>query len=106
LGRRVQKTTYAYRAGTWVKQSTKKFVYDGWHLIAELNEAGEGSFVSVSHTFEGTKDCPCPIKEEKRLKEEFKKKQEQIKFEAKKLSAKWRYEELKAQMGKEYKTLY
>ncbi|PID76196.1 MAG: hypothetical protein CSB22_00370 [Deltaproteobacteria bacterium] len=41
LGRRVQKTTYAYRAGTWVKQSTKKFVYDGWHLIAELDEAGE-----------------------------------------------------------------
>ncbi|PIE74422.1 MAG: hypothetical protein CSA18_05160 [Deltaproteobacteria bacterium] len=41
LGRRVQKTTYAYRAGTWAEQSTKKFVYDGWHLIAELDEAGE-----------------------------------------------------------------
>ncbi|PIE72008.1 MAG: hypothetical protein CSA22_00015 [Deltaproteobacteria bacterium] len=41
LGRRVQKTTYAYRAGTWAEQSTKTFVYDGWHLIAELDEAGE-----------------------------------------------------------------
>ncbi len=41
MGRRVQKTTSAYRAGTWVKQSTKKFVYDDWNLIAELDEAGE-----------------------------------------------------------------
>ena len=39
MGRRIQKKVYSWNvgAGAYVLQSTTKFVYDGWSLIAELD---------------------------------------------------------------------
>jgi RHS repeat-associated protein len=41
LGRRIQKKVYSWNAGTsaYDLQSTTKFVYDGWNVIAELDGA-------------------------------------------------------------------
>ncbi|NCC47202.1 MAG: hypothetical protein EOM16_09230, partial [Bacteroidia bacterium] len=40
LGRRVKKTVYSYASVAWDAGTTTLFVYDGWNLILELNEAG------------------------------------------------------------------
>ncbi len=47
LGRRVKKTVYAYDGGAWQEQDTKLFVWDGWNMIAELdeNEQVEAAYV-------------------------------------------------------------
>jgi RHS repeat-associated protein len=37
LGRRIQKAVAVWNGSDYVTQSTNKFVYDGWNLIAELN---------------------------------------------------------------------
>lgn len=34
-GRRVEKKVYIYNAGTWILDTTKTFVYDGWNVIRE-----------------------------------------------------------------------
>jgi RHS repeat-associated protein len=41
-GRRIQKKVYAWNAGTssYLLQSTARFVYDGWNLVAELDGGG------------------------------------------------------------------
>jgi len=36
-GRRIQKIGSAWNGSAYVAQSTNKFVYDGWNLVAELN---------------------------------------------------------------------
>ena len=38
-GRRVQKLVSTNNGSTWVAESTNKFIYDGWNLLAELNPA-------------------------------------------------------------------
>ncbi|MBK8915522.1 MAG: hypothetical protein IPM64_13165 [Phycisphaerales bacterium] len=42
LGRRVEKHHDKYVSGSWVTQSRKRFVYDGWNLIQELNVPTSG----------------------------------------------------------------
>jgi RHS repeat-associated protein len=41
-GRRMSRTTYAWNAGTasWDPVEDKRFVYDGWNLVAELDATG------------------------------------------------------------------
>ncbi len=36
LGKRVQKTVYAYGSGSWQLEKEILFVYDGWHVIEEI----------------------------------------------------------------------
>src|SRR5205823_4785485 len=36
-GRRIQKILSTWNGSAYVAQSTNKFVYDGWNLMAELN---------------------------------------------------------------------
>jgi RHS repeat-associated protein len=40
MGRRVQKTVYAYSAGSWVQQKELLFVYGGWNVVEELTREG------------------------------------------------------------------
>jgi RHS repeat-associated protein len=51
MGRRIQKRAYYHDGGSgWTLQYTRKFLYDGWNLIAELN----GSNVRVRTYVWGT----------------------------------------------------
>jgi hypothetical protein len=40
IGRRVQKTVYAYGAGEWQVQKEVLFVYDGWNVAQEITREG------------------------------------------------------------------
>ena len=56
--RRTQKITSTWNGSAFVPQSTKKFVYDGWNLVAQLDGNGqlEKSFIwgtDVSGTMQG-----------------------------------------------------
>jgi len=40
MGRRVQKTVYAYGSGAWQVQKEMLFVYDGWNVAQEITREG------------------------------------------------------------------
>lgn len=40
-GRRFEKKVHAWNGQAYILQSTTRFVYDGWNLIAELNDQGD-----------------------------------------------------------------
>lgn len=41
LGRRVQKQVFAFSSGAWLPTSNSSFLYDGWNMIAELDDSGQ-----------------------------------------------------------------
>lgn len=51
LGRRVSKTTYTWDAGmgAWIPQSIRRFVYQGWNLIAEYQYQGASLTLQTTH---------------------------------------------------------
>ena len=49
MGRRVEKMTYAGTTGDWTLSETRRFLYDGWNLIAEFVVDGETVSLDRAH---------------------------------------------------------
>lgn len=49
LGRRVQKRTYTGTVGNWTLAEDRRFLYDGWNLIAEFTADGETVGLERTH---------------------------------------------------------
>lgn len=59
MSRRVQKQVYTYDGSSWVLETEKSFVYDGWNLIKEQTTAG--GTTSTDYYVWGF-DFPAPYK--------------------------------------------
>jgi len=51
LGRRALKRVLAWQSGGWSLVSERKFIYDGWNLLAEYNLAGSTLTAAASYTW-------------------------------------------------------
>ncbi|MEK7996172.1 MAG: hypothetical protein AAB403_20425, partial [Planctomycetota bacterium] len=43
MGRRISKSVYEWNGTTWVTNSVRRFLYDGWNMICELNNPAIGN---------------------------------------------------------------
>jgi RHS repeat-associated protein len=41
MGRRAQKKVFGYSSGSWILTSDVSYLYDGWNMIAELDDTGQ-----------------------------------------------------------------
>ena len=51
LGRRVERKTHAGTTGNWTGSETRRFLYNGWNLIAEFTVDGETTSLDRSHAW-------------------------------------------------------
>lgn len=51
LGRRVRKRTYTGTTGNWTLSEDRRFLYDGWNLIAEFVVGGETTSINRTHAW-------------------------------------------------------